>query len=167
VGEPDRQVVIGRITGIFGVRGWVRVFSYTDPLANILRYGPWQLGAAGDSRAVLDGQLHGKGVVAQLAGISDRDQARALIGLEIRVPRERFPAAPADEYYWSDLIGLEVVTLAGEVLGQVTELQQTGAHDVLVVTGERRRLLPFVMGRVIRTVDLASGRIVVDWDAGF
>jgi 16S rRNA processing protein RimM len=83
------------------------------------------------------------------------------------VPRERFPAAPADEYYWSDLIGLEVVTLAGEVLGQVTELQQTGAHDVLVVTGERRRLLPFVMGRVIRTVDLASGRIVVDWDAGF
>ncbi|MCC7258841.1 MAG: ribosome maturation factor RimM [Gammaproteobacteria bacterium] len=164
----ERAEIVGRITGVFGVRGWVRVFSYTDPPANILRYGPWQVGdGAGTLCRVSTGALHGRGVVAHLAGVDDRETARALIGSVIRVPRERFGRAGGNEYFWSDLVGLEVVNQAGVGLGRVTELFETGANDVLVVQGDRRRLLPFVTGTVIRAVDLDAGCIEVDWDADF
>ncbi len=169
VQSGERAIVVGRISGVFGVRGWVRVFSYTDPPANILRYGPWQVGEDSGMRCydITDGAVHGRGVVAHLAGVDDRDAARLLIGSTVRARRDRFGPAGAGEYYWSDLVGLEVVNLAGAGMGRVQEMFATGANDVLVLQGDRRRLVPFVPDTIIRAVDLDAGRITVDWDPEF
>jgi 16S rRNA processing protein RimM len=145
------------------------VFSYTRPRDNIVHYRPWYLNREGEwqEHELSEGRQHGKGVVARLAGCEDRDAASRLIGAEIGVRREQLPAAQPGEYYWSDLQGLEVVTLQGESLGTVDHLLETGANDVLVVTGERERLIPFVLGQVVDDVDLARGEIRVDWDRDF
>jgi len=163
--EPDRLIVLGRIAGLYGVRGWVRVFSETDPRENILRYSPWLLDSA--AHVVAEGRRHGKGLVVRLEGCEDRDQAAELIGRDICVRRDQLPPARPDEFYWADLEGLEVQTLAGEPLGRVSHLFDTGANDVLVVKGDRERLLPFVWDDVVKDVDFASGTIKVDWDPEF
>jgi 16S rRNA processing protein RimM len=151
------------------VRGWVRVFSYTQPRENILHYRPWHLKLGGDWREyeLAEARQHGKGVVARLSGCEDRDAARLLMDVEIGVRRDQLPAARGDEYYWADLQGLEVRTLGGDLLGRVNYLLETGANDVLVVQGERERLIPFVAGQVVRAVDLDRGEIRVDWDKDF
>jgi 16S rRNA processing protein RimM len=167
-GAGDRRVVVGRVTGVFGVKGWVRVYSYTDPPANILDYGPWFLGDDGAKPSrVVDGSVHGRGIIARLEGIEDRDRARALIGSSIAVPRAQLGRPQQGSYFWFDLIGLDVVNLAGETLGRVTDLMQTGANDVLVLEGARRRLVPFVDGPVVKSVDLDAGVVTVDWDSDF
>ena len=165
----SKMVPLGRIAGVFGVRGWVKVHSDTAPRDNILRYSSWYLKRRQDwePHKLLDGHPQGKGLVARLQGCDDRDQAAALVGCLIAVPRERLPALDPDEYYWSDLEGLRVVTVAGAELGRVSQLFATGANDVLVVRGERERLLPFVWNRVILEVDLEVGLIRVDWDPDF
>jgi len=167
--RAPKMVALGRISGVYGVRGWVKVFSDTSPRCNIVSYSPWYLGGGGQWEAfeVLDGRAHGKGVVALLAGCSDRDQAAALVGREIAVRREQLPDPGVGEYYWADLEGLQVRTSAGVELGRVDHLFETGANDVLVVQGERERLIPYVWGDVVRSVDLESGLLVVDWDPDF
>lgn len=162
-------VAVGRIAGLYGVRGWVRVYSYTEPRENVLRYTPWTL-ALGRTRrttAPLEGRRHGRTVIARLEGVDDRDLAATLLGAQIEVSRAALPAPPPGEYYWADLIGLRVETAAGEALGTVERLLETGANDVLVVAGERERLIPWLPGRVVREVDLDGGRVVVDWDPEF
>lgn len=151
------------------MRGWVRVFSYTQPRENIVRYRPWYLQRGGEweEHEVAEGRRHGKGVVARLEGCSDRDQARLLLGREISIRRAQLPEAGAGEYYWSDLEGLKVVGINGERLGTVDHLLETGAHDVLVVRGEAECLIPFVLEEVIKEVDLETGKIRVDWDKEF
>lgn len=161
---PPRLVVVGRVTGIYGVRGWLRIFSYTDPPQNILRYGPWLLGDSTQTWRVLGGAVHGRGVIAHLEGIEDREAARALAGSTISVPRDRFAEPKSGEYYWSDLIGLTVVDEQGKSLGRVEKMLETGANDVMVVVGDKRRLLPFVHREVVRQVDVAGGVIHVAWD---
>ena len=160
-------MVVGRVTGLFGIRGWVKVFSHTEPRDNVLGYQPWQLEIDGALRAfeVVDGRVHGKGIVAQLAGIDDRDAAAALVGKDIVVERAALGPAGAGEWYYADLEGLEVVTVDGISLGRVASLFETGANTVMVVRGERERLLPFTHGHVVRSVE--PGRIVVDWDPAF
>lgn len=163
-----RPVVVGRVSGVYGVKGWVRVFSFTDPPENILNYGPWSLGdGVPEEFRVEASAVHGRSIVAHLDGIDDRDVARRLIGAVISVPRDRFSSAGPEEYYWSDLIGLQVINADGAPLGTVAELLETGSNDVLVVQGDRRRLLPFVHGDVVREVDLGQGVIRVDWDPDF
>lgn len=157
--------MVGRIIGLYGVRGWVRVFSETAPMENILGLSPWLV--AGQRREVLDGRRHGKGLVARLAGCEDRDQAAALVGAAIAIRRAQLPPPEPDEFYWADLEGLAVTTLGGVALGRVSRLFATGANDVLVVQGERERLVPFVWDQVIRAVDLEQGQILVDWDPDF
>ncbi len=159
-------VILGRITGIFGVRGWVKVFSYTEPREAILDYGRWLLSKDGGWREakLAEGKRHGKTVIARIEGVNDRDEAETLIGIDIGVPREELPEAEAGHYYWADLEGLEVVRRDGSRVGTVAELLETGANDVMVVRGEREILIPFVMDRVIVDVDLAEGVITVDWD---
>ncbi len=164
--EPGR-VVLGRISGVFGVRGWVKIYSETEPRDGILRYSPWMVGESGEPRRVLDGRLHGKGVVARIEGCDDRDQAALLVDQEIAVTRDRLPPPRSDEFYWVDLEGLQVVTLAGQVLGTVSHLFSTGANDVMVVVGERERLIPFTWDTAIRSVDFESRLIQVDWDPDF
>jgi len=162
-----KRVVLGRIVGVYGVRGWVRVLSETDPREAVLDYSPWLLGADSRPYAVIEGRRHGKGVVARLAGCDDRDQAAALVDQEIAVDRGRLPSPSPDEVYWTDLEGLHVWTREGVCLGVVDHLFSTGVNDVLVVSGERERLLPFAWGDVIRSIDLDLGRIEVDWDPDF
>lgn len=166
--EEDKPVVVGRIAGVYGVKGWVRVYSYTQPLDNILEYTPWQVRIGADWRVIkpLEGRIHGKGIVALLEGCADRDAAAALVGCDIAVDRAQMPAAGKGEFYWADLMGLKVLTLEGVELGVVDHLFETGANDVLVVKGERERLLPYT-DSVVRDIDLAAGLMRVDWDPEF
>lgn len=162
-------VEVGEIVGAFGVLGWVKIRSYTDPPANILKYTPWALGSSEAARSakLVEGRPQGVAVVARLEGVEDRDQAIALKGTRILVPRQCFPDASPGTYYWADLIGLDVVTVAGVALGKVRGLLETGANDVLDVKGDRDRLIPFVVGEFVKNVDLAESRITVDWDPEF
>ncbi len=162
-------LTVGKISGVFGVKGWVKVFSYTEPRENILSYSQWILKKGSTVRQVKvhNGQLQGKSVVASLEGIVDRDQAVALNGWEILIDREQLPPAEEGEYYWADLTGLKVFTVEGVDLGIVDHLLETGANDVLVVVGERERLIPYLSEQTIKSVDLAQGKIVVDWDPDF
>jgi len=162
--ESDR-VVLGHVSGVFGTRGWLKIHSYTRPRENILTYAVWQLSGENQwwSHAVLAHRRHGAGLTASLEGITQRDAAVACIGCEISVERAALPDGDAGEYYWADLIGIEVVNIDGVALGKVTRLLATGANDVLVVEGQKQRLIPYVLGHHVVEVDLAGGRMVVDW----
>jgi 16S rRNA processing protein RimM len=164
-----KLVTLGRISGTYGVRGWVKVHSYTEPRANIVGFAAWIVRQRGGERTVEveDGRAQGANVVAKLRGVDDRDEARELIGAEVAVERSALPKCEPGEYYWTDLEGLAVVTPAGEALGTVDHLLATGGHDVLVLAGRPRRMIPFVRGAVIRSVDLETGVIVADWSAEF
>ena len=159
-------MVLGRIDGLFGVKGWVKVYSYTEPREAVLDYKDWLLGREGRwQRVVLaEGKRHGKAVIARLEGIEDRDAAAELTGNDIGVDRDALPAPGDGHYYWADLEGLTVVHKDGTELGRVAYLMATGANDVLVVDGPSERLIPFVPGDVILDVDIAAGVIRVDWE---
>ncbi len=160
---------MGHVSGVYGVRGWVKVLSHTEPPENLLTYRPWYLGRndGWQERRPISGQAHGRGLVVALDGITDRDAAAAVVGAEIAVPRTALPKLPEGAYYWTDLEGLEVVTREGVPLGRVDRLFHTGANDVIVVQGDRERLIPFVMEEFVVAIDVPSGRIVVDWDPAF
>ena len=160
---------VGTVSGVFGIKGWVKVFSYTDPRENILNYSPWYLDLNGAHTAfkVMEGQRHGKGIIAHLQGIDSREEAARLGGVRISVVRDQLSPLPENQYYWSDLVGLKVYTLSGQTLGRVKSIIETGANDVLVVDGERERLIPFVLREVVEHVDLAAGTMRVDWDPDF
>lgn len=167
--NQERRILLGRVVGAFGIRGEVKLQSFTDPVGALIRYQPWILIHHGQEREI-DGvraRETAKGVTAQLPGVDDRDAAEALKGAEVWVPRSRLPAPKPGEYYWVDLEGLSVVTTEGVPLGTVSHLFATGANDVMVVSGERERLIPFVMDNFIVSVDFDAGRIVVDWDPDF
>lgn len=159
-------IVLGRISGLYGVRGWVKVFSYTEPRDAILDYRDCLLQRDGgwETARIEEGRTQGRTVVARFAGIDDRDQAKPLVGSDIGVRRKDLPEPADGEYYWADLEGLEVVHRDGRSLGRVAYLLATGANDVLVVQGEREVLVPFVPDKVILDVDVAAGIINVDWE---
>lgn len=164
-----RKVVVGTIRGSYGVRGWVRVQSYTDPRRNILNYQPWYLVGHDlqQEHRLLAGREQGDKIVALLEGITDPERARELRGVDILVDRGAFPEPAEGEFYWIDLIGLRVRNLVGIDLGVVRDLMATGANDVLIVSGDRERLIPFIQGSTVLRVDQDVGEIVVDWDAEF
>lgn len=165
-----RPVLIGRIVGLFGVDGWVKIESFTEPRERILKYRPWRVRSGGRETEIAQvvGRTQGKGVVAKLPQIDDRDAAVAWVGAEIFVDRSSLPKARRGEYYWIDLEGLEVENADGVRFGTVSHLFSTGANDVMVVRdGERERLIPFVLKQFVREVNLDSRKIVVDWDADF
>ncbi len=165
-GAAQHLVRLGRIVGLFGVRGWVKVFSFTEPREAILDYGHWLLGR--DDRwqrvALEDGKRHGKAVLAKLATTDDRDAAELLLGMEVAIDRSDLPAADEGQYYWADLIGATVWHRDERELGTVKQMLETGAHDVMVVAGDTERLIPFVPGDIVLDVDLEAGTIRVDWE---
>ena len=169
--RAGRRVLVGRIVGLYGVHGWLKIESWTEPRLGIFAYQPWLLGATPDEEVRVSGVTghnQGKGVVAHLPGIDLREHAVALVGQEIHVAREALPPTGADEYYWTDLEGVAVFTVEGQPLGRVDHLLATGANDVLVVRDDmRERLIPFVQGPVVKSVDLPAQRMVVDWDPEF
>lgn len=169
-GDEERQVLLGRIVGLSGVAGMVKLESWTDPRPQIFRYQPWVVKSASGNREIngCRGREQGKGLVASLPGITGRDAAAELVGSEIWVARSALPPPGPGEYYWVDLEGMQVVTLQGVGLGRVSHLFATGANDVLVaVDGDRERLVPFIDGDFVKDVDFEARRITVDWDPDF
>ena len=180
---PDDKVILGRIAGVYGVKGWVKVYSYTDPMESIVDYNPWFIrpedslnanrSAAWTKLKLKAGKRHAKTVVAKLEHCNDRDAAMKYIGSEIAIERQQLEELKhKDEYYWRDLIGLRVVNQQDVELGTVKSLLETGANDVLVVTddtdeGNKERLIPWTMGQAVISVDLEQGVIEVDWDPDF
>jgi 16S rRNA processing protein RimM len=166
-----RRVTLGRIAGVFGVQGWLRIRSYSDPQKNLLRYKRWFLKAPADREMrLLQGKDQLGGLIVQLGEadgtpIDDRDVAATLIGSEIEVPREELPKLKRGEYYWVDLEGLEVHNVEGELLGTVKAVTSNGPQAVLVLEGEQERLIPFVHGPIVQSVDMKARRIVVKWAA--
>lgn len=160
----NRLVTLGRVVGAYGVRGWVKVRSYTRPEEDILNYHTWLIGE--QEVRLVRGRAQGRGLVVKLAGYTDRDQASELVGADIAVPLGDLPPLGAGEFYWWQLEGLRVVNLEGRELGTVGYLLETGANDVLVVSGERERLIPYIKA-VVKEIDLDGGLIRVDWDVDF
>jgi 16S rRNA processing protein RimM len=166
----DRFVTLGRVSGLYGVRGWVKVHSDTDPRENIVKYTPWYIdrGRGWETCELDGGRAHGKSVVAKLKGCDDRDAAAEWIGASIAVRRDQLASQLVEgEFYWTDLEGLEVETTEGVVLGRIDHLFETGANDVMVVKGDRQRLIPYLWEQVVKEVNLEDRRMVVDWDPEF
>lgn len=159
---------MGRVAAPFAVNGWIKVQPFTQAPDGLLAFEQWWLGSGNDWARydVEQAAVHGRSVIAKLCGCDDRETATTLRGLEVAVPRGALPPNAEGEYYWADLQGLRVSNLQGEALGRVVELLETGANQVLVVGGDRERLIPFVDG-VVAEVDVARGEIVVDWGADF
>jgi 16S rRNA processing protein RimM len=159
---------MGRISAPFGVKGWIRVQPNTAATGNLLAYKTWCVGGEDDWREIVvtEARVQGRTVVARLEGCNDCDAAAALRGKSVAVPRAALPRTRSGEYYWADLIDLAVVNGSAQALGRITGVLQTGANDVLVVAGERERLIPFI-AEVIRDVDLAAGVVRVEWDADY
>jgi len=168
--SDNELISVGEIAGVFGVKGWVKVFSHTEPRENILNYSPWILKKAGKVKEVKlnNGRRQGKTVVASIEGISDRDSAELYCGWEVLINKNQLPETEDGVYYWADLVGLLVETEQGISLGEVDYLLETGANDVLVVKdGEQERLIPFINEQVIKKIDLDSKQMIVDWDPDF
>jgi 16S rRNA processing protein RimM len=177
--QPVDPVVIGRITGVFGVRGWLKVFSYTEPMDNFLGYKNCFIQRQGQwlPMDIEGGQQHGKGLVIKLQGVDNPELARTYTGSDVAVTATDLPALAADEFYWRDLEGLQVFVEHPErgrlLLGRVDHLLETGANDVLAVRGDehsidqRERLIPYLPDQVVLAVDLKAGTLLVDWDPDF
>jgi 16S rRNA processing protein RimM len=166
-GEQRKVIQIGHISGVHGISGWLKIHSLTDPREAIFKYQPWLLGESRKEVRIAQGKRHGKHLIAQLENIDDRDQAQSLVNRPVAVFRDQLPELPDDEYYWTDLLGLSVHLGDGTELGKIEKMLATGAHDVMVVQGERERLIPFVQGQYVKSVNLADGSVVVDWDPDF
>ena len=164
--EDGGRLVIGRIHGVYGVRGWVKVFSYCRPRENIFSYQPWliQQDVLWQSQPLLAHRQQGRKLLVLFADVSDRESAQRFIGRDIAVKTESLPGLSAGEYYWSELIGMEVFDRHGNRFGRVHDIQETGANDVLFVDGDRPCLIPLVQEEVVRDVDLENRRITVDWN---
>lgn len=166
--RDDDLIEVGHVLGVHGVKGQVKVFSLTSPRENIVNYSPWQIQHKGQNSTVaISGGKQGKNVVANLRGVDDRDQALEWVGARIFIHKNQLPELQYGDYYWSQLCGLQVVSVTGDDFGIVDHMLETGANDVMVVQGERERLIPFVMDEVVKQVDLDKQQITVDWDAEF
>ena len=171
--DADKDIIIlGHLAGAYGVKGWVRVYSETSPIDNILQYSPWYLESCQGSGQwhsveLIAGRRQGKGIVAHIQGCDDRDRAAEMRGIRIAVHAEQLPDLGSDEFYWRDLIGLEVINQQGIRLGRVSSLMETGSNDVLVVAGDRERLIPYLPGNVVIEVDTDLKRLLVDWGEDF
>ncbi len=163
----DGEVILGRVSAVFGVKGWLKVHSYTEPRDSILSFRDWSLQQDGKRQevTVAESRKQGNSLVVRIDGIEDRDTAAELLGSLISVPREQLPELPSDQYYWGDLQGMQVIHRDGRVLGRVAYLLATGANDVLVVQeGDREILVPFLTDNVVLGVDTKNGVISVDWE---
>ena len=178
VGKPQGdKIVIGAISGVFGVKGWVKVFSETEPRENILNYSPWliEINKQWQSVKVVTGKKHGKVVIAQLDGVDDRNHAETLKRARIAIYPSQLPRTTESEFYWRDLKGLNVLNQQGYEFGQVVDILETGANDVLVIKSNNKDekgkhqeyLIPYVWQQVILNVDLDESFIEVDWQPDY
>ncbi|MGI9277233.1 MAG: ribosome maturation factor RimM [Endozoicomonas sp.] len=177
--SAEKHIVLGSITAVYGIKGWVKVFSHTNPMTNILNYKHWTLDLDGRQQTIEvdQGRRQGKGLVAHIVGCDDRDIARKYCGAEIRVKADELPETADDEIYWHELEGLEVTTVGNDgenlLLGRASHLMATGANDVLVIRpckgsiDRTERLVPWLIDQVVLEVNPQEGFIRIDWDPDF
>ncbi len=168
-GSSQEKIVLGKIASPFGVRGWSKITSYTEPPEGLLDYSVLEVSKSGKKyRLTLEqGKPHGKFLAVKFAGIDDRDQAALYTNALIEVSRDDLPDTQDGSYYWADLIGMAVQTPDGIDLGTVERMMETGANDVLVVCGDRERLIPWIQGDVVKKVELQQNLLTVEWDPDF
>ncbi|AOD14352.1 ribosome maturation factor RimM [Xanthomonas fragariae] len=168
--QTERRILLGRVAGAFGVKGELKIESWTEPRSAIFRYQPWILRTPSGEESTLSGARgrdQGKRLIARFPDVSDRNTVEAMHGVEIYVSRSALPPPKPDEYYWVDLENLQVETVEGVKLGTVSHLFSTGSNDVMVVRGDRERLVPFVQPDFVKSVDFQANLIVVDWAPDF
>lgn len=174
--QPEEKIVVGRLGAVYGIKGWLKVSSFTDDPENIFSYNPWTVGQGKlwQTVNIVEWRRHNKGLIVKLEDVDVREKAQLLTGMDICVSPEQFPDLSEDEFYWRDLVGLAVVNTAGYKMGTVKSLLETGSNDVLVVKANandafsiNERLIPLVEDQVIKSIDLDAKLITVDWDADF
>jgi len=174
--SKEEQIILGKVGAVYGIKGWLKIHSFTDETEAILDYFPWSLKLGNKTQTVeiTDWRKHNKGLIVKVAGIDDRDYAQALVGSEVLTNEAALPELSQDDFYWRDLIGMSVVTNKGYDLGVVVDMMETGANDVLVVKAnlndgfsKKERLIPYLFEQVIESVSLENKQICVDWDPGF
>lgn len=174
--QTSEIVVLGQLGAVYGVKGWLKVQSYTDDVEAIFDYHPWQIRKQGKAQTVEveEWRRHNKGLIAKLVGIDDRDAAHLLTGADIEIQADQLPELPEDEFYWRDLMGMTVVNTEGYNMGVVDQIMATASNDVMVVKansndafGRSERLIPFIQSQYIQAVDKENKRIVVDWPSDF
>jgi 16S rRNA processing protein RimM len=162
-------IKVGKIGSTFGIKGWLKIQTYTEFGASILTYSPWHLldnnGNLSETVTIEDSRPHGgTGIIIKLPNIETPEEARLLTGKTIAIARDQLPALEKDEYYWTDLEGLSVYNTQNEFLGKIIYMISTGSNDVLVVIGDKEHAIPYMMGSVIKKIDLAKREMHVDWD---
>lgn len=167
--SAEAYAVVGRFGSAYGIHGWIKVHSFTTPSENILQYQPWKiyLNHSWQDLSIKATRFSSHQSIVQIEGCLTPEAARRYTGAEIGISPSCLPSLPVGEYYWSQLIGLHVVTVNGVELGVVDHLFETGSNDVLVIKGERTRMVPYLPNRVIQSIDLLLQKIVVDWDPEF
>ena len=174
--NKEDQIILGKVGAVYGIKGWLKIHSFTDEPDAILDYFPWSLKLGNKTQTVeiTDWRKHNKGLIVKVGNIDDRDQAQALVGSEILTNESSLPDLPQGEFYWRDLIGMNVVTTKGYDLGVVSDMMETGANDVLVVKAnlndgfsKKERLIPYLFEEVVESVSIENKQICVDWDPGF
>ncbi|MBC8493403.1 MAG: ribosome maturation factor RimM [Candidatus Thioglobus sp.] len=173
----NKRLLIGQINGLFGVQGWVKIFSYSHPRKNILTYKPWHVQVDGvwTTLEMVKGREQGKTIVAQLKGVNDREVARGYIGTELYIERSQLPKLPEGKYYWDELTDLEVINTNGIVLGRIAYMVDTGSNSVMVINAEKEssssknnkeHWVPYMEPFLI-SIDMDARQVLVDWDEDF
>lgn len=161
------------MAGVYGVKGWLKIFSYTNEKKDILGYNPWLIASGGGREnswkniELEAGKPHGKGIIVKFKGIDDRDVAATMLHRDIAIVRDQLASLQQGEFYWEDLIGLQVVNHQGKSFGSIGSILETGANDVLVVKGEIERLIPFSRPQIVTDVNLETGVMTVDWEEDY
>lgn len=161
----NHLITVGRLGAPYGIKGWLHLISYTDPADNIFDYDNWRLNKHNQPLPIKIEAYrpHGKGHIIKLTHINDRETAMQHKGLDIVIDRAQLPPTEQNEYYWSDLVGLHVITTDGQPLGDVDYLFETGSNDVIVTIGEKQHFIPYT-NDVIKNIDLTNQTIIVDWE---
>lgn len=167
--NADSYIVVGKVGAPSGLRGAVKITSFTESPEDIFEYDPWFVRRHNQWGEIKleEAELQGKYLVTKFVGCDERDVAQQWTNCEIAIKRSQLPELPVGQYYWSDLEGLTVTTLTGLTLGVVEEVMETGANPVLVIQGEKRHLVPYVLEKIVKEVSLASNSLIVDWDVDF
>lgn len=163
----ETYITVGKVGSTYGVRGWLKVQSYTELGTSLLEHKPWYLGNGNNEWSIMaieEGRVHGKDIIVKLAGVDTPEAARLFTGKLIAITRSQLPKLNPNEFYWSDLVGLTVINKAGTVYGKVAYLIETGSNDVLVVKGDKEHAIPYLYGSVVLNVDLEKQQILVDWE---
>jgi len=169
VNTQDDWLIVGRFGRPHGIKGFVTVYSFTEPSDNILSYSDWHvfLNHCWQPIKLLSVQVHNKSIVAQIEGYPERESVARLTNLEIAIQRVQLAPLAPGEYYWHQLVGMKVINQQGQIFGQVVEVMPTGSNDVLVVQGEKKHLIPYLPGQFIIEINDESQTITVDWDMDF